>query len=83
MKQTAQARIDELKSGIQESGPASGGPAIDLSAPSLTEHTGSLHPITIVRQRIVEIFGRIGYTVSQGPEVEDDHHNFSALNFPP
>src|SRR5690606_6178655 len=31
----------------------------------------------------IEIFGRIGYTVSQGPEVEDDHHNFSALNFPP
>lgn len=82
LKQAAQARIDELKAGVQESGP-SGGPAIDLSAPSLTEYSGSLHPITIVRQRIVDIFGRIGYTVSQGPEVEDDRHNFGALNFPP
>jgi phenylalanyl-tRNA synthetase alpha chain len=44
---------------------------------------GSLHPISIVRQRIVDVFARMGYTVSQGPEVEDDHHNFSALNFPP
>jgi len=82
LKQAAQARIDELKSGVQESGPASG-PAIDLSAPALTEPIGSQHPISLVRQRIVDIFGRIGYTASQGPEVEDDHHNFGALNFPP
>ena len=82
LKQSAQARIDELKAGVQESG-SSKGPAIDVSAPSLTEQTGSLHPITIVRQRIVDIFGRIGYNVSQGPEVEDDRHNFGALNFPP
>lgn len=82
LKQAAQARIDELKAGVQESG-SSKVPAFDLSAPSLTEQPGSLHPITIVRQRIVDIFGRIGYTVSQGPEVEDDRHNFGALNFPP
>ncbi len=82
LKQAVQARLDELKGGIQEgSGPA--GPALDLSAPALTEPTGSLHPITIVRQRIVDVFTRIGFNVSQGPEVEDDHHNFSALNFPP
>jgi phenylalanyl-tRNA synthetase alpha chain len=56
---------------------------LDLSAPARTGHTGSLHPITIVRQRIVDIFARMGFTVSQGPEVEDDRHNFSALNFPP
>jgi len=82
LKQAAQARINALRSGVEESGPAQG-PALDLSAPSLTEPTGSFHPITIVRQRIVDIFGRIGYTVSQGPEVEDDHHNFGALNFAP
>lgn len=82
LKQSAQARLDELKASVEQ-GPKGEGPVIDLSAPALTEPTGSLHPITIVRQRIVEIFARIGYTVSQGPEVEDDHHNFSALNFPP
>jgi phenylalanyl-tRNA synthetase alpha chain len=82
LKQLAQQRLDELKGGLESTGSASG-PVLDLSAPALTAATGSLHPLTIVRQRIVDIFTRIGYTVSQGPEVEDDRHNFSALNFPP
>ena len=82
LKQAAQAKVDELKQAAAQ-GPAMQGPAIDASAPARTAHTGGLHPMTIVRQRIVEVFARIGYTVSQGPEVEDDHHNFSALNFPP
>ena len=82
LKQSAQARFEELRSGISETSTASG-PSIDLTAPALTEPIGSLHPITIVRKRIVDVFTRIGFTVSQGPEVEDDHHNFSALNFPP
>ncbi len=82
LKQAAQARVEELRAGIQGTSTDSG-PTVDLSAPALTEPTGSLHPITIVRQRIVDIFTRIGYTVSSGPEVEDDYHNFGALNFPP
>jgi len=82
LKNAAQARWEEMKAGTGQ-GPAPEGPSADLSAPALTEHTGGLHPIGIVRRRIVDIFGRIGYTVSQGPEVEDDRHNFSALNFPP
>lgn len=81
LKQQAQARWEELKSALEE-GATTTGPSADLTAPALTEHTGGLHPITIVRQRIVEVFERIGFTVSHGPEVEDDHHNFSALNFP-
>ena len=43
---------------------------------------GARHPISIIRNQIVEIFSRLGYTVSDGPEIEDDWHNFSALNFP-
>lgn len=82
LKQQAQARWEELKAGVQED-MASSAQAMDSSAPALTEPIGGLHPITIVRQRIVEVFARIGFTVSHGPEVEDDHHNFSALNFPP
>jgi phenylalanyl-tRNA synthetase alpha chain len=82
LKQLAQQRLEELKGGL--GGEAeSGSDDLDLSAPARTGHVGSLHPITIVRQRIVDVFTRIGYTVSQGPEVEDDRHNFSALNFPP
>jgi phenylalanyl-tRNA synthetase alpha chain len=56
---------------------------IDLSRPANEFKLGSRHPISIVRNKIIEIFARIGYTVSEGPEIEDDWHNFSALNFPP
>ncbi len=80
LKQLAQQRLDELKGalGSVENSTTDG---LDLSAPARRGPTGSLHPITIVRQRIVDVFTRLGYTVSQGPEVEDDRHNFSALNF--
>lgn len=55
----------------------------DLSRPADPIKLGSTHPITLVRNEIVDIFSRIGFTVSEGPEMEDDWHNFSALNFPP
>jgi phenylalanyl-tRNA synthetase alpha chain len=81
LKTETQERIDELK---RAHAPAmqQGGAAMDLTAPAAMDPAGGLHPISIVRRRIVEIFERIGYTVSQGPELEDDRHNFSALNFP-
>lgn len=82
LKNAAQQRIDELKAATAHVSERIG-PSVDLTAPALTGFTGSLHPITITRQRIVEVFERIGFTVSNGPEVEDDHHNFGALNFPP
>jgi len=56
---------------------------IDLSRPSSDESIGSRHPLSLVRAEIIEIFSRIGFSVSEGPEIEDDWHNFSALNFPP
>ncbi|MES2590146.1 MAG: phenylalanine--tRNA ligase subunit alpha [Bacteroidota bacterium] len=56
---------------------------IDFSRPGESYALGSHHPISLVRSEIIEIFSRIGYTVSDGPEIEDDWHNFSALNFPP
>lgn len=82
LKQLAQTRWEELKASAAATEVVEG-PEEDTSAPALTEPIGTLHPITIIRQRIVDVFARIGFTVSQGPEVEDDHHNFSALNFPP
>ena len=54
----------------------------DLTRPSAALELGARHPISIVKNRIVEIFSRIGFTVSEGPEIEDDWHNFSALNLP-
>lgn len=55
----------------------------DFSRPGEDFSIGSHHPISLVRAEIISIFNRIGYTVSEGPEIEDDWHNFSALNFPP
>lgn len=55
----------------------------DLTKPGFDESIGSRHPLSIVRSEIIEIFKKIGYAVSEGPEIEDDWHNFSALNFPP
>jgi len=55
----------------------------DLSRPGEPSTIGARHPLSLVRSEIIEIFNRSGYTVSEGPEIEDDWHNFSALNFPP
>lgn len=81
LKQAANARLEELKAALASTA-AAHGPEGDATRPALTGHAGSLHPISMVRQRITDVFARIGYTVSQGPEVEDDRHNFGALNFP-
>lgn len=55
---------------------------IDLTLPPVQDTLGSMHPLTITRTRIIEIFERIGFNISEGPEIEDDWHNFTALNFP-
>ena len=54
----------------------------DLTRPSEPIELGARHPISIVRNQIIEVFDRIGFTVSEGPEIEDDWHNFTALNLP-
>ena len=55
---------------------------LDLSRPGYPVQLGSQHPLTLVKNRIVEIFNQIGYNISEGPEIEDDWHNFTALNLP-
>ena len=54
----------------------------DLSRTGEDITQGSHHPLSLVRNEIIEVFNRIGFDVSEGPEIEDDWHNFSALNFP-
>ncbi len=56
---------------------------VDVSLPGRRGERGSLHPLTRALDRIVSIFARLGYDVADGPEIEDDWHNFGALNFPP
>lgn len=55
----------------------------DMTVPGKSMSLGSRHPISVVRNQIIDIFTRLGYTISEGPEIEDDWHVFSALNFPP
>ena len=54
----------------------------DLSRPAFPMELGSQHPLTVVRNRIIDIFSQIGFNISEGPEIEDDWHNFTALNLP-
>ena len=66
-----------------ESGGKTNADEIDFSRPGDSFEIGARHPLSLVRSEIIDIFARIGFTVSEGPEIEDDWHNFSALNFPP
>ncbi|MEN1957529.1 phenylalanine--tRNA ligase subunit alpha [Luteimonas sp. MJ204] len=56
---------------------------IDVTLPGRDAATGGLHPVSRTMERIADIFGRLGYELADGPEIEDDWHNFEALNFPP
>ncbi|MCL4114831.1 UNVERIFIED_CONTAM: hypothetical protein GTU68_043711 [Idotea baltica] len=81
LKQTAQARFDALKDALENKA-AANVDVPDLSLPVNADDLGSRHPISLVRNQIIEIFNRLGFVISEGPEIEDDWHNFTALNFP-
>ena len=81
LKQAATAKVNELKSGIEQGSTATSSYG-DLTKPGLPINLGSRHPISIVKNQIVDIFSRIGFNLSEGPEIEDDWHNFTALNLP-
>lgn len=82
LKVAVQQKLDTLQ---QSSSPTSktSDEALDLTRPSGNIPLGSRHPLSIVRREILDIFSRIGFTVADGPEIEDDWHVFSGLNFPP
>jgi phenylalanyl-tRNA synthetase alpha chain len=81
LKMAIQARIDTF---IQETGTKEEtlSTEFDLTRPVTYMEPGPRHPLSIVRNQIIEIFSRIGYTVAEDREIEDDWHNFTALNFP-
>lgn len=81
LKQAAAAKIEELKA-TTGSEQTSAGPRQDLSMPGTPFELGSRHPVSIVRQQVVDLFRKFGYDVAEGPEIEDDYHVFEALNFP-
>jgi len=80
LKVKAEEKLGEFRSSFESNDEP--GYEGDLTLPGENIPLGALHPISIVRNRITEIFSRIGFYVSEGPEIEDDWHNFSALNFP-
>jgi phenylalanyl-tRNA synthetase alpha chain len=82
LKQCALARIEELRGSVGETATAAAS-GEDLTMPGDAFPLGSRHPVSIVRQQIVDIFRKFGYDVAEGPEIEDDYHVFEALNFPP
>ena len=81
LKSLAQEKVNTLKSALVASEERSGVYG-DLSRPGEPIKLGSRHPVSIVKNKIVDIFSRIGFNVSEGPEIEDDWHNFTALNLP-
>lgn len=81
-KQTAQEKFDALQAATQTNTGAAAGAKFDLTASGEPLPLGSRHPIALTMRRIISIFERIGFTVAEGPEVEDDWHNFSAMNTP-
>lgn len=81
LKGKIQDKLDTLKDSLSEGGDEAKGD--DLTRPAEPVKLGSRHPISLVRNQIVDIFARLGFTISEGPEIEDDWHVFSALNFPP
>ena len=80
LKNSAQQKVDDLKS--NSSTTLDNLKINDISRPGDPIEIGSRHPISIVKNRIIDIFSKIGFTISEGPEIEDDWHNFSALNLP-
>ncbi|QNK77019.1 phenylalanine--tRNA ligase subunit alpha [Winogradskyella sp. PAMC22761] len=81
LKTTAEAKVNTLKEAL-ESAEEDKGIYGDLSRPSEPIALGARHPISIVKNEIIDIFSRVGFNVSEGPEIEDDWHNFTALNLP-
>lgn len=81
LKTTAEEKVNSIKEALNNSEDAQGIYG-DLSRHGDPITLGSRHPISIVKNRIIEIFSRIGFNVSEGPEIEDDWHNFTALNLP-
>jgi len=84
LKNRAQERVAELRSELENRDTADRRSTVDdMTRPGSAEVLGSRHPISLVRDEICDIFSRLGYAVAEGPEIEDDWHVFSALNFPP
>ena len=80
-----QASLEQRKSSINEQlvTDSLSSETVDVTLPGRAEHSGGLHPVTLTSNRIQKMFAKLGFDIAEGPEVEDDFHNFEALNIPP
>lgn len=81
LKNTAQTKFGTFQEQLENDNQVIA-PPVDLTLPAIPHETGTIHPLTLVRQQIIQIFERMGFNVSDGPEIETDWYNFAALNFP-
>ncbi len=81
LKTEAQNKINELREQLQSKAPATGAAELDLTRTAYPIPLGTRHPITLVKNEIIDIFSRLGFCLADGPEVEDDLHVFTKMNF--
>nr|MCU0318415.1 phenylalanine--tRNA ligase subunit alpha [Amoebophilaceae bacterium] len=82
LKSAAQEKFKILIEQVNTARQTTNQPAEDLTLPPPAEALGTLHPLTRISREIISLFEKIGFNLSEGPEIEDDWHNFTALNFP-
>ena len=80
LKAEIEAALDDARAAIESARPPAG--AVDVTLPGREIPIGRIHPLMRVRQHVEDMFARMGYEILEGPEVEDDYHNFEALNMP-
>ena len=83
LRQTYETRINELRETLEANGANKAAEELDLTRTPDPIALGTRHPLSLVREQIIDIFSRVGFTVAEGPEVEDDKHVFGMLNFAP
>ena len=81
LKSKAEAKINELKEKLSGQNVTTQS-LNDLTRPAFPIEVGSRHPVSLIKNRIIEVFANIGFNIAEGPEIEDDWHNFTALNLP-
>jgi phenylalanyl-tRNA synthetase alpha chain len=83
LKNLAEEKFKSAQEELQNTASSSSSEKIDLTLPVIPNKLGNQHPLSLTRYRIIEVFEKLGFNLADGPEVEDDWHNFTALNFPP
>ncbi len=81
LKTEAQNRINEIREQLQSKAPTTGTATLDLTRTAYPQPLGTRHPLTLVKNEIIDIFSRMGFCLADGPEVEDDLHVFTKMNF--